>query len=83
MQDSLLGFILGAINGFLIFGSIWFFMDAAKYPFPLYISAPDGNTEMGKAAINLMPALAPHLLGEPAIYFAVMICFIFVLVVFI
>ena len=82
LQDSLLGFVLGGLNGFLIFGSIWYFMDQAKYPFS-YITAPDANTEMGKAAINLLPALAPHLLGEPAIYFAVMLCFVFVLVVFI
>jgi hypothetical protein len=82
LQDSLLGFILGAVNGFLIFGSIWAFMDQAKYPF-IYITAPDGKTEMGKAALNLLPALAPHLLGEPAIYFAALLCFIFVLVVFI
>ncbi len=82
LQDSLLGFVLGALNGFMIFGSIWFFMNDAKYPFT-YITAPDANTEMGKAAINLLPVLAPHLLGEPAVYFAVMICFIFVLVVFI
>ena len=83
LQDSLLGFVLGALNGFLIFGSIWFFMDAAKYPFSAFITAPDANSEMGKAAINLLPTLPPHLLGEPAIYFAVMLCFIFVLVVFI
>jgi uncharacterized membrane protein required for colicin V production len=82
LQDSLLGFVLGALNGFLIFGSIWYFMDQARYPFP-YITAPDANTEMGKAALNLLPTLAPHLLGEPAVYFAVMLCFIFVLVVFI
>jgi hypothetical protein len=30
--------------------------------------------------MNWMP---PHLLGEPGVYFAVLICFIFVLVVFI
>lgn len=82
LQDSLLGFVLGALNGFLIFGSIWSFMDQAKYPFS-YITAPDGATEMGKAALNLLPTLAPSLLGEPAVYFAVMLCFIFVLVVFI
>lgn len=82
LQDSLLGFMLGAINGFLVFGSLWVFLDQAGYPFK-YITAPDPNSEMGKAAINLLPMLGPHLLGDPAVYFAVMLCFIFVLVVFI
>lgn len=82
LQDSLLGFVLGAVNGFLVFGTIWFYMAEANYPFE-YISAPVPGTPMGEAALRLMPILAPRLLGEPAIYFAVMLCFIFVLVVFI
>lgn len=82
LQDSLLGFVLGALNGFLVFGTIWHYMAEANYPFS-YISAPDPGTPMGEAAMRLLPILAPRLLGEPAIYFAVMICFIFVLVVFI
>lgn len=82
LQDSLLGFVLGALNGFLIFGTVWFYLAQANYPFE-YVTAPIPGTPMGDAAINLIPVLAPRLLGEPAIYFAVMLCFIFVLVVFI
>lgn len=82
LQDSLLGFVLGSVNGFLVFGTIWFYMSEANYPFD-YISAPVPGTPMGDAALRLLPILAPRLLGEPAIYFAVMLCFIFVLVVFI
>jgi uncharacterized membrane protein required for colicin V production len=82
LQDSLLGFILGALNGYFVIGTAWFYLDQAKYPFE-YITAPVAGTPMGDAALRLIPMLAPHLLGEPAIYFAVMLCFIFVLVVFI
>jgi uncharacterized membrane protein required for colicin V production len=82
LQDSLLGFVLGAVNGYLIIGTAWFYLDQAKYPFD-YITAPVAGTPMGDAALHLIPLLAPRLLGEPAIYFAVMLCFIFVLVVFI
>ena len=83
LQDSLLGFVLGALNGFLVFGTIWYYIAEAKYPFGDYISPPVPGTPMGDAATNLLPILAPHLLGEPAVYFAVMLCFIFGLVVFI
>lgn len=83
LQDGLLGFILGALNGFLIFGTLWFYLAEANYPFTDFITPPVAGTPMGDAANSLLPLLAPRLLGEPAIYFAVMICFIFVLVVFI
>jgi len=83
LQDSLLGFVLGAFNGFLVVGTVWFYLAEANYPFADFITPPIEGTPMGDAAIHLMPILAPRLLGEPAIYFAVMLCFIFVLVVFI
>jgi uncharacterized membrane protein required for colicin V production len=83
LQDSLLGFVLGALNGFLVIGTIWFYLAEANYPFSEYITPPVAGTPMGDAAMSLMPILAPRLLGEPAVYFAVMLCFIFVLVVFI
>jgi len=82
LQDSLLGFILGATNGFMVVGAIWFYIHAANYPFE-YITAPVPGTTMGDAANALIPLLAPNLLGEPAIYFAALISFIFVMVVFI
>jgi uncharacterized membrane protein required for colicin V production len=83
LQDLLLGFIFGAFNGYLIVGTLWFYMHEAGYPFDNYIFAPDPNTPMGQSAETLLPYLAPRLLGEPAIYFAVILAFIFVLVVFI
>lgn len=82
LQDGLLGFVFGAFNGYLVIGTLWFYLDQAGYPFQNYIMPPD-NSSMGEAARNLIPYLAPRLLGEPAIYFAVILAFIFVLVVFI
>lgn len=81
LQDTLFGMFVGAINGYLIAGTILFYMHEAKYPFPEIISAPTGSVlESVQTMMNWMP---PHLLGEPGIYFAVLICFIFVIVVFI
>lgn len=81
LQDTLLGFFLGALNGFLIFGSLWYYLNDANYPFPI-VSPPVVGTLSGDAAARIMPFLAPHWLGAPVIYFAVAICFVFVLVVF-
>jgi uncharacterized membrane protein required for colicin V production len=83
LADSLLGFFLGAINGFLIFGSIWYFMNSALYPFPSIIAAPIPGTPQGDMALGLVPYLPPRLLGEPLIYFAVILAFIFVIVVYV
>jgi uncharacterized membrane protein required for colicin V production len=81
LQDSLLGFFLGALNGYLIFGTIWFFMNDANYPFP-YITAPTAGSPFGDAALKLIPMLPPAWLSAPLIYFAVAVSFVFVLVVF-
>ncbi|MEN6410189.1 MAG: hypothetical protein ABFD44_10830 [Anaerolineaceae bacterium] len=82
LQDVLLGLFLGAINGYLVFGTIWSYLNVAGYPFPA-ISAPVAGTAIGDAAIKLLALMPPTWLGTPAIYFAIAIAFVFVLVVFI
>jgi hypothetical protein len=81
LQDTLFGVFMGAINGYLIAGTILFYLHEANYPFQNIVSTPTGGVmETVQTMMNWMP---PHLLGEPGIYFAVLICFIFVIVVFI
>ncbi len=82
LQDTLLGLFIGIINGFLIVGTIWFYLHEANYPLD-FISAPQAGTEMGDAALELVPFLAPSWLASPAIYFATAIAFGLVIVLFI
>lgn len=82
LQDILLGFVIGGLNGFLIFGTAWFFMDKAGYPFPI-IASPTPGTAIGDASIKMLAFLPPQWLVSPYIYFAVGLAFVFVLVVFI
>ncbi len=82
LQDSILGFVFGVCNGYLVVGTLWFYLHEANYPFP-YIEAPTPATELGQAALDLLQTMPPRLLGEPIIYFAVALAFVFVLVVFI
>lgn len=81
-EDILLGGFLGAVNGYLIFGSAWFFLHEAGYPFD-WISAPDPITEAGQKAMQIIKFLPPQWLEGPIIYIAVAIAFVFILVVFI
>jgi len=82
LQDSLLGIFLGALNGYLIVGSIWYFLAQANYQAISYIIPPDPNSVPGQAAIKLLTWMAPAWLGVPFIYFAIALSFIFVIVVF-
>ena len=84
VQDFILGIIFGMINGYLIIGTIWSYMDSASYPFFPYIISPTEADPLGVAALNLIEKLPPMWLGsEPWIYVAVGVAFLFVLVVFI
>lgn len=81
LQDTLLGLFLGAINGYLVVGTIWLYLHQANYPYP-YITPPVPGTELGDAALAMLEWLPPTWMGPPVIYFAVALAFIFVLVVF-
>ena len=84
IQDIILGLVFGAINGYLIFGTIWAYMDDAGYPFSPYITAPSPTDPLGETALRVVEILPPNWLGEaPLVFIALVIAFIFVIVVFI
>ena len=84
LQDMMLGGILGAGNGYLLVGTIWFFLDLAQYPVPDYIlTAPVEGTQAGDAALKLLHWLPPMWLEVPVIYFVVAVVFTFVIIVLI
>jgi hypothetical protein len=84
IQDILLGVVLGLVSGFFIMGSLWWYMAAAQYPFDPQILPPQAGTPLGDAAINILkyfpPVFASNQIG---LFFAVVVAFMFVLVVFI
>jgi len=83
LEHAILGIVIGAINGYLIAGTIWFYMSDANYPFGNIISAPPAGTTIATIASNMLRYMPPRLLGIPGIYFAVVVAFIFVIVVFV
>ena len=82
IQDTLLGFLVGGFNGYMIYGSLWFFIHEGGYPFS-FVLEPIAGTPAGQAALQLIPLLPPVWLVAPGIYFASAIAFLFVLMVFI
>lgn len=78
LQDTLLGVIVGGINGYLAVGTIWFFLIQADY-FLSFVTRPSGDA--ATSAAQLISLLPPMLLNGNAIYFAVALAFAFVVIV--
>jgi len=80
LQDILLGTLLGAINGYLLWGTIWYYLIDIGY-FPPVITPPADGSTAAQALAQIQPFLPPVLLGRPVIYFAAALVFAFVIVV--
>ena len=61
---------------------ILYYMHIADYPFPEVISKPT-DPALLQTVNQMMLYMPPQLLGEPGIYFAIILAFVFVLVVYI
>ncbi|MGD8244727.1 MAG: CvpA family protein [Anaerolineae bacterium] len=77
LQDILLGFIIGAVNGYLIIGSIWYFLDAAGYGV-LGIAQPAPNSIAAALAARYLP---PLWLTDPVLLTIFAFASVFVLIV--
>jgi hypothetical protein len=82
LQDTLFGAVLGGINGYLVAGTLLFYNHVGAYPFPNVIS-PAADPTIAAAVETMMRYMPPRLLGEPGIYFAVIVVLIFIIVVYI
>ena len=82
LQDAMFGAVLGGFNGYLIAGSILYYNHVAGYPFPKII-IPAQDPTIANAIATMMGYMPPQFLGEPGIYFAVIIILIFIIVVYI
>ena len=82
LQDTLFGGFIGGINGYLVSGSILYYVHIADYSFQNVISKPT-DPNLLQTVNQMMLYMPPQLLGEPGIYFAVILAMVFVLVVYI
>ncbi len=82
LQSTVLGALVGFLNGYLIWGSIWYLMDINNYPLAPYITRPPA----GSPSAQFIDALPLYVLaGGPGgdgnlLALAVIILFIFVLI---
>ncbi|MER3400277.1 MAG: hypothetical protein C4313_03945 [Thermoflexus sp.] len=75
--EIIAGFAAGAINGWLIAGSILFFLDQAGYPFPEVLWPPDPSGPV----LGMLSWMPPALIRPPLLYFAVVVA-LFAMLIF-
>jgi hypothetical protein len=76
------GAVLGGFNGYLVAGTVLFYNHMANYPYR-NIMSPATDPVIIQAIDTMMKYMPPRFLGEPSIYFAVIIVLIFIIVVYI
>ena len=83
VQDILLGVILGMISGYMIVGTIWYFLHMANYgPFVKYVMP--GTPDLMATTDRVIKYLPPTWIGsEPNIYVAVVLIAIIIIAVFV
>ncbi len=83
LQEGVLGAIVGLINGYLIWGSLWYFMDINNYPLAPAIIAPAPGSPSDQA-LQWLPlvVLGGGVTGSgDLLAVAVIVLFLFVLIV--
>lgn len=81
-QDVVLGILMGALNGYLLFGSLWYFLDKMGYDQTALVSLPADPVLLQRFQ-EIIEILPPNILPIPHIYFAVGVVFVFIIVVFV
>ncbi len=83
LQESVLGAVVGFINGYLIWGSIWYFMDINNYPLAPAVIAPAPGSSSAQV-LQMLPLVVlgggVNGSGDP-LAVAVIVLFLFVLIV--
>lgn len=82
VQDTLLGLVFGLINGYLIVGTLWFYLQQVGYPFAS-ITPPTPNQPMGEIINGLIQWLPPQWLNGPFLFISFAVFAVFILVLFI
>lgn len=74
VRDSIVGVLVGAINGYFLMGSLLYYLHQFNYPFD-FVTPPLGDIS------GFLAYMPPDWLSGPAVYFAVALAFTFVVVV--
>lgn len=81
VQDGVLGFLVGAFNGYLVFGALWWFMDNVGYPFSPHIIQPVDPESTSAIVTDILPLVWLHS-GDGSVLSLLMVAFfVFIIVI--
>ena len=81
LEEVVLGLFMGLLNGYLLIGSLWYYLDSAGYGITKLVIAPEG--ELAEQIAGMMAYMPPEMLPIPHVFFAVGVVFVFIIVVFV
>ena len=81
LEEVVLGLFMGLLNGYLLIGSLWYYLDSAGYGITKLVIAPEG--ELAEQIAGMMAYMPPQMLPIPHVFFAVGVVFVFIIVVFV
>jgi len=81
--EKILGGIVGGVNGYLIIGTIWYYMHKAAYPISFISSPENAGAEILEKTNELMKMFPAQILQPTTIYFAIGIAITIILVLYI
>lgn len=83
LQDAIMGGLLGAFNGYLIWGAVWYFLDINDYPFSPLIIAPDPNSISAQSLGSIPLVILGGAAGGNGEILTIIVIFMFMSVLFI
>jgi hypothetical protein len=79
LQDAILGLIMGLVNGYLIIGMLWFYLDKFNYA----VGGIQGPGEGSAGWIIVNTYLLPVWLTTPMLYLGIATTFVLIIILFI
>ncbi len=84
MQSAVLGLVFGAVNGFLIIGTVWYFLHAARYfPFHPFLQPPGSCGHIDSLTQHFLGVLPPIYLKGLLLHGLLIVAMALVLVFFV
>ena len=85
VRDAVLGGVFGAANGYLVIGSVWWFLYQAGYEnFSKILVPPQDGTLLAETAMDLLSRMPPeYLMQAPHIFITIAFAFAFVVIVYV
>lgn len=77
LQERLLGTIIGGINGYLIFGSVWYYLEVTRYPLAPFILPPSPGS-VSAQMVGSLPLI--FLVQGNLLTILVIVLFLFVII---